>query len=263
MAVPVVKLNNGYSMPAFGLGTWQAVPGDVEKAVKTAIDLGYRHFDCALVYRNEAEVGSAIRQKIKEGAVKREDLFVVSKEHEEFFPKDENGKALLADYDYVDTWKEMEKCVELGLTKSIGLSNFNSQQIDRVLKAATIKPTVNQVECHAYLNQKKLIEFCKSRDIIVTGYSPLGSATRPWAAANDPVLLDDPKLKEIATRLGKTVAQIALRYLVQSGVAPIPKSANPVRLMENINIFDFQLSDEDMKAIDGLHRNFRICGFRE
>ena len=120
----------------------------------------------------------------------------------------------MSDYDYVDTWKQMEKCVEMGLVKSIGLANFNSQQVNRILKDCKIKPAMNQIECHPYLNQKKLREFCKNHDILITSYSPLGSAGRPWATPEEPKLLQDPKLNEIAARTGKSVAQVILRYLV-------------------------------------------------
>lgn len=132
----------------------------------------------------------------------------------ELFPRNADGTIRLSDVDYVDTWKSMEKCVELGLVKSIGLSNFNSQQVTRVLESCKIKPVVNQVECHAHLNQSKLIKFCNERDIVVTAYSPLGSPDRPWAKPGDPQLLEDPKIKSMAEKYGKTPAQVVLRYLV-------------------------------------------------
>nr|CAH7752802.1 unnamed protein product [Callosobruchus chinensis] len=219
--VPKIKLNNGLEIPAFGLGTWKSKPGEVEQAVKDAIDLGYRHIDCAYVYGNEKEVGAALKAKLNDGTVKREDLWVTSKLWNAFHRPDLVEKALKESlknlqldyldlylihwpvaYKYVDTWKALEECVRKGLTKSIGLSNFNSKQIERVLSIATIKPVMDQVECHPYLNQKKLIEFCRSKNIAVTGYSPL----------EDPQLLDDPKLKQLADKYKKTPAQILLRY---------------------------------------------------
>lgn len=132
---------------------------------------------------------------------------------------------MFADYDYVDTWKGMEKCVELGLTKSIGLANFNSQQVERILKVAKIKPVMNQIECHPYLNQKKLIKFCNDRDILVTAYSPFGSASRPLSKSEEPFLLENENLKKIAARLGRTVAQVVLKYLV--GFFYSPSSSSP------------------------------------
>uniref|UniRef100_A0A1B6E9W6 NADP-dependent oxidoreductase domain-containing protein n=2 Tax=Clastoptera arizonana TaxID=38151 RepID=A0A1B6E9W6_9HEMI len=155
-----------------------------------------------------------------------------------------------------DNWKAMESCVKLGLTRSIGLSNYNSQQIERILKVAQIKPVTNQVECHPYLNQKELISFCKEREIILTAYAPLCSPSKSWSQ-DKPKLLEDPRLLKLSERHGKSTAQIVLRYLYQLGTVPIPKSSNEKRLKENINIFDFNLSSEDMKILDSLNENTR------
>jgi len=300
--VPTVKLNNGYNFPVIGLGTYDAgKKGEVEQVVKDAIDVGYRHIDGAMMYQNEEEVGAAINAKIKEGVIKRDDIFVTSKlwntyhkaelvqqalkktlsdmqleyldlylihwpfafkEGGSLMPKDENDKYMLSDIDYVETWKAMEECVKLGLTKSIGVSNFNSEQIERLLKVATVKPVTNQVECHPYLTQNKLIAFCKEREIVITAYSPL---CRPssTSAADWPAPLTDPKIQELAKKYNKSAAQIILRYLIQHETVPIPKSSNKKRLQENIDIFDFELSKQDIAAIDGLNRNTRICTFAE
>ncbi|KAF2894858.1 hypothetical protein ILUMI_11328 [Ignelater luminosus] len=297
MATPTITLNNGQKFPMLGLGTWQSAPGEVEQAIKDAIDVGYRHFDCAMLYGNEAEIGTAIREKIAEGAVKREELFVVTKLWNTFHERHlvvptckkslENfgldyidqylihwpvaqktvgelnvsfpfSNAYGIDYDYVETWKGMEECVKLGLTKGIGLSNFNSKQIERVLNAATIKPVVNQVEVHPNLNQKKLIKFCKDRGLVVTAYSPFGSPTRPWAKPGDPVLsLADPRLVKIGEKYGKTSAQVVLRYLIEIGTVPVPKSSNRKRMMLNIDIFDFKLTSEEIAVIDTFNCNGR------
>jgi len=180
------------------------------------------------------------------------------KEEGTLFPE-EDGKVLYSDADYLDTWKEMEKLVDQGLAKSIGLSNFNSEQLERVLANARIKPATNQVECHPYLNQKKLVEFCTSKGVTITAYSPLGSPDRPWAKPDDPQLLDDPKVKAVAEKYSKTPAQILLRYQVQRGNITIPKSVTKSRIIENAQIFDFELSAEDVTTIDSFDCDGRVC----
>ncbi|XP_019868165.1 aldo-keto reductase family 1 member B1 isoform X2 [Aethina tumida] len=297
-AIPRVKFNNGLDIPIFGLGTWKSKPGEVEQAVKYAIDIGYRHIDCAHVYANEKEVGNAIAAKIKEGVVKREELFITSKlwntyhsqnlvekaikqtlsdlqlsyldlylvhwplgyqEGGDNFPKDDKDQIIFSDVDYVETWKGMEGVCEKGLTKSIGLSNFNKRQIERVLSIATIKPVTNQVECHPYLNQRKLIDYCKTKGITITAYSPLGSPDRPWAKPDDPHLLEDPKLKQLADKYKKSPAQILLRYQVERGIITIPKSVTKSRIQQNFEIFDFSLSKDDMAYLDSFDCNGRLC----
>ncbi|XP_017785972.1 PREDICTED: aldose reductase-like [Nicrophorus vespilloides] len=301
--VPKIKFNNGREFPLFGLGTWKSKPGEVTQAVKDAIDIGYRHIDCAHVYQNEKEVGAAITAKIAEGVVKREDLFITSKlwntfhrpgavepalkvtlsnlgleyldlylihwpfgfkEGENIFPmKEDNSGVDMSDDDYVDTWKAMEEVNAKGLTKSIGISNFNKAQIERLLQSAKIVPATNQVECSPYFNQKRLIEFCRSKGITITAYSPLGSPDRPGYKAGDPQLLDDPKFKEMGAKYGKTAAQIVLRYQVQRGLITIPKSVTKSRIAENFNIFDFELSTEDMAHLDSFDCNGRTCTFAD
>lgn len=177
-------------------------------------------------------------------------------------PKDADGNLVFSDVDYLDTWKEMEKLVDHGLVKSIGVSNFNSEQITRVLENCRIKPVTNQVECSPSLNQKKLIEFCKARDITVTAYSPL---TRPHRYETNkslpkPALLD-PKVTEIGVKYDKTPAQVILRYLVQLGAVPIPKSSNEERIKQNIDIFDFELTPDEVKIMDSFHTGQRSVPF--
>lgn len=174
-----------------------------------------------------------------------------------------DGKLETSDVDYMDTWKEMEKMVEKGLTKSIGLSNFNESQIQRVLDNCKIKPVTNQVECHPYLNQIKLMNFCKSKGITITAYSPLGSPDRPWAKPDDPQLTEDPKIKAIANKYKKTAAQICIKYQLQRGNIVIPKSVTKSRIIENINVFDFELTSEDISTIDTFDCNGRICPLSE
>jgi len=296
--VPLVKLNNGLTIPALGLGTWGSPVGQVTQAVKDAIDAGYRHIDGALVYQNENEVGDGINAKINEGVVKREDLFVTSKlwntfhrpdlvrvglektlkdlktsyvdlylihwplaykEEGELFPNDSNGKVVYSSVDFVDTWRELEKLVDAGLAKSIGLSNFNKAQTQRVLDIARIKPVVNQIECHPYLSQQKLSAYLKSVNIVVTAYSPLGSPNRPWVTKDDPVLLEDPKIVKLATKYNKTPAQVLIRYQLQRGHTVIPKSVTKSRIISNFEVFDFELTEDDLAQINTFECNGRIC----
>jgi len=292
--VQKVTLNDGSKMPILGLGTWLSETGKVTQAVKDAIDIGYRHIDGARCYQNENEVGAGIQAKIKEGVVKREDLYVVSKlwntkhrpdmvvpairktladlgleyldlylihwpvgyleddsGNDNLFPMDPNGKFLPSVVDYVDTWKAMEECVSLGLTKSIGVSNFSAHQISRILEKATIKPAVNQVELHGYLNQKKLEAFCKEKGVQMVAYSPLGSPAIPWETASG-VLLEEPKLKAIAKAHNKSPAQVELRWIIQRGIVAIPKSVTKSRIQENFGVWDFTLSDAEMNDMFSL-----------
>ncbi|XP_076630770.1 aldo-keto reductase 1B-like [Colletes latitarsis] len=302
MAAPTLTLNNGKRIPVLGLGTWQGGddPSVVEQAIRDAVDAGYRHFDCAYIYGNEKEIGKALREKIAEGVVKREDLFITTKlwntshkresvvpmckrsvenfglgyidlylihwpvsyteNAEGLWPVDKQGNPMYGDEDYLNTWRGMEECVKLGLTKSIGLSNFNSQQIDRVLSIAEIKPAMNQIECHPNLNQTKLRQFCAERGIAVTAYSPFGSPLRPWAKPGDPkVTMDAPEIVELAKKYKKSPAQVILRYLVDIGTIPIPKSSSKVRLGQNIDIFDFKLTPQEIAQVDKLDSGIRVC----
>ncbi|EAT44544.1 AAEL004086-PA [Aedes aegypti] len=264
---PMVKLNNGLEMPVLGLGTWLSKEGEGVEAIKAAIDAGYRHIDTAYFYQNEKEVGEAIRAKIEEGVVCREDLFVTTKfidwDTKNLMPYDADGKLQFSDVDYIDTWKAMEKLLKTGKVKSIGVSNFNSEQITRLLAECEIKPVTNQVECNPSLNQRKLTEFCKNLDITLTAYSPLG---RPNYYEKDPdnmpkPALDDPKVIEIGKKYNKTSGQVILRYLVDIGTIPIPKSSNSERIRQNIDIFDFKLTEEEIKIMDGFHTGQRTVPF--
>jgi len=299
--VPKLKLNNGLEMPAFGLGTYGSRGGEGIKAIKAAIDIGYRHIDTAYLYNNEQEIGEAARDKIAEGVVSRDDLFIVTKlwctfhepdkveyacrkslenlgldyidlflmhfpvgfvHHgdEIVWPKNPDGTQETSDVDYLDTWKAMEKLVKLGLVKSIGLSNFNSQQIERVLAAAEIKPVANQVECSPEFNQKKLTKFCKVRDIVLISYSPLG---HPKENLRTPNFIYDQKVLEIAKKHKKTSAQVVLRFLHEIGTVPIPKSVRKERIESNIDIFDFKLSKEDAAVMEGYHTGKRRVGLSD
>uniref|UniRef100_A0AAX7T8L2 alcohol dehydrogenase (NADP(+)) n=1 Tax=Astatotilapia calliptera TaxID=8154 RepID=A0AAX7T8L2_ASTCA len=265
-------LNTGRKMPLIGLGTWKSEPGKVKQAVIWALEAGYRHIDCASIYGNEAEIGEALQEKLgPEKSLRREDVFITSKlwnskhhpddveppPHDVTFPRKEDGTLLYDDTDYKLTWSAMEKLVGKGLVRAIGLSNFNSRQIDDILSVASVKPTVLQVECHPYLAQVELLAHCRDRGLVMTAYSPLGSADRAWKHPNEPILLEEPVISSLAEKYKKSPAQILLRWQTQRGVVTIPKSVTESRIKENIQVFDFTLEAEEMKSIAALTRGWR------
>ncbi|XP_019400252.1 PREDICTED: 3-oxo-5-beta-steroid 4-dehydrogenase [Crocodylus porosus] len=259
-----VALSDGNSIPLLGLGTYsdpkQTCKGACAESVKIAIDVGYRHIDGAFVYKNEHEVGQAIREKIAEGKIKREDIFYCGKPGDVTYPLNAAGKFLYHKTDLCATWEAMEACKDAGLAKSIGVSNFNRRQLEMILNKPGLKhkPVSNQVECHPYFSQPKLLEFCRQHEIVIVGYSPLGtSRDETWVNVSSPPLLKDPVLNAIGKKYNKTAAQVALRFSIQRGVVVIPKSFHPERIKENFQIFDFCLSDEDMKEILALNKNVR------
>jgi len=219
-------------------------PDDVEAACrKTLADLGVDYLDLYLMH-------SPVAFHRGEGSL--------SAARGEGYPRNEDGTFKFSDIHPTTTWLAMEKLVKKGLTKSIGLSSFNSEQIADVLEKGSVKPVTNQVECHPYLGQGKLFAFCKERGITITAFSPLGSPDRPWAKPGEPLLLEDPKIQAIASKHSKSTAQVLIRWQVQRGVVVIPKSVTATRIEENANIFDFQLSSEEMKEIESFDCNGRL-----
>ncbi|MBZ5214376.1 aldo/keto reductase [Bacillus paralicheniformis] len=263
-----ITLNNGSDMPWFGLGVFKVEEGpELVQAVKTAIKHGYRSIDTAAIYGNEEGVGQGIREGLKEAGISREDLFVTSKVWNDDLGYDETIAAYEASLeklglDYLDlylihwpvegrykaAWKALETLYEQGRVKAIGVSNFHVHHLEDLLKDAAVKPVIDQVEYHPRLTQKELQAFCRSHSIQLQAWSPLMQGQ----------LLSHPLLKDIADKHGKTPAQVILRWDLQNGVITIPKSTKAERIAQNADVFDFELTLEEMKQIDGLNENTRV-----
>lgn len=265
--VPLVTLNNGVRIPQFGLGVWQAKEGgEVELAVKTALDAGYRLIDTAAIYGNEIGVGMAV----KGSGLPREDLFITTKLWNDsqgydstLQAFDESLAKLGTDYidlylihwpmprngKFIESWQAMERLCEDKRVRAIGVSNFKPEHLRQLLEGTSIVPAVNQIELHPKLQQLETREFCEQQGIKVESYSPIMRGSE---------LLDDPVLISLADKYQKTPAQVVLRWHIQSGLIVIPKSVTPARIQENIAIFDFELDDEDMAAIAGMNEEQRI-----
>lgn len=177
----------------------------------------------------------------------------------ELFPKNEAGQIRHSNVDLMDTWRAMEDLVDAGLTKSIGISNFNIEQVDYICDNARIKPATNQFEVHPYLLNKELIAHCRSKGLVVTAYSPLGSPGRPWATPEDRFVLKEPKLLAIAEKHNKSPGQILIRYQIQIGNVVIPKSVTKERIISNFDVFNFKLTEEDISEIEGFGYTERVC----
>lgn len=285
--VPEVALRHGNArpMPAIGMGTanFPVVPETIKDAVLAAVELGFRHFDTASMYGTEQPLGDALAEALRRGLVaSREEVFVTTKLwctqcHPDLVLPSLRQSLQNLQLDYVDlylvhwpvslkpgpgvfpvkredaipfdfegVWREMEECYRLGLAKAIGVSNFTTTHLDKILATATVPPAVNQVEMNPVWQQRKLREYCVEKSIHVTAYSPLGGQN--WSGEGNAVL-DSEVLAEIAKARGKSFAQVALRWIYEQGVTPIVKSFSKERLKQNLEIFDWELTDDDLLKI--------------
>ncbi|XP_060228926.1 aldo-keto reductase family 1 member C13 isoform X2 [Meriones unguiculatus] len=256
-----VKLNDGYFIPALGFGTYK--PREVPKsksleAANLAIDAGFRHIDTAFAYQVEEEIGQAIQSKIKAGVIKREDMFITTKlwctcfRPELVRPALERSLKSLQ-LDYVDLY-----VMHYPVPMKAGDDDFPSDNEGKFLLDSVDFCDTWEVECHLYLNQSKLLDYCKSKDIVLVAYGALGTQRyKEWVDQNSPVLLNDPVLCDVAKKNKRSPALIALRYLIQRGVVTLAQSFKENEMKENLKVFEFQLSPEDMKTLDGLNKNFR------
>ncbi|XP_066446255.1 dihydrodiol dehydrogenase 3-like isoform X2 [Eleutherodactylus coqui] len=214
-------------------------------------------------YHSPEWVRRGLEKTLKDVQLEYIDLYIIHfpvefKPGHDLMPTDASGKPIYHNTDIRDTWKAMEDCKESGLVKSIGVSNFNHKQLEYILSMPGLryKPVCNQVECHLFLNQSKLLEFCKSHDIVLVAYGVLGSTRDPnWVDQSAPVLLEDPVLNAIAKKHGCTPAQVAMRHMLQRGIVVLAKSFKAERIKQNLEVFNVKLSEEDMKRLDGLNQD--------
>lgn len=288
---------NNDKMPVLGLGTWKSAKGEVYEVVRQAIEIGYRHFDCASFYGNESEIGKAISDALKNGEVTRADLWITSKLWNNRHKKDEIQTAFettLKDLslDYLDlylihwpvvlqhdvnyaqkgsdlislsevpltqTWQGLIDLKEKGLTKHIGVSNFSIKKINQIIEETGIIPEVLQIELHPFLQQPKLLNYTNEKGIFLTGYCPLGSADRPAVRIleGEPKLFQQKVILDIAQDKGISPAQVILAWAVNRGTSVIPKSVNPERLKQNIESADIELSTDEMEKMNSLDLHYR------
>jgi len=298
MALHSLTLNSGRTIPQVGLGTWLSKVGEAGEAVKAALDIGYRHIDCAMIYGNQEEIGKVFRDTFRSGKIKREDVFITSKiwntyhsyekaseaigiilkdlqvpyldlclihwpmgysEGGDSFPVDKKGKGIYSDVDYLDTWRALEDGVKSEKIRNIGVSNFSIKQLERIFEICTIKPQVVQVEVHPYFPQNALLDWCKKHEIVVTAYSPLANNAHMARQGGEPNLLEEKVVLDIAEKHNKTPAQVLIRWAIQRETVVIPKSVRRTRLEENFDVWNFELDDDEMKLINGIDSNWRIA----
>ncbi|XP_064548361.1 1,5-anhydro-D-fructose reductase [Drosophila montana] len=300
LMAPKIKLSSGYEMPVLGYGTYKMKGYQCLTAIHCAVETGFRHFDTAFCYENEREVGEAIRTQIQMGNVSRENIFLTTKlwnthhdprdvrricekqlealgfdyidlylmhfpvgyKHmcDEILQPMDGNKVQTSDVDYIDTWHAMEELVKLGMVRSIGVSNFNMEQVQRIIQCSSSKPVVNQVEIWPGFMQKDLVDYCRYNGIVVTAYAPLGQPDREM---HSPIYFFSEGMRRLVKKYKRTAAQIVLRYLIDYGVVPIPKAGNPLHIKQNLNIFDFQLNEADTRALRGIKPKDRLVKFDE
>lgn len=288
---PAYTLASGDKMPIIAYGTFRSEPGEVSVAVLEALKAGYRHLDLAHVYGNEEEIGGALKQAFDEGIVSREELFITGKlwnsDHDvDIVPKAAAHSLKNLGLDYfdlylihfpvcwkhtglstpswgaselgttplIDTWRAMEKLVENGVCRNIGVSNWPMLLMHDLVTQAKIQPACNQIEVHVYYQRESLVNYCLSRNICVTAHTPLGGGLANAETWNAPIPLNDPIIMEIAKNHGKSAAQVLLRFLVQRGIVVLPKSMKPERMAQNLDILDFSLTEEEMAKIKALDK---------
>jgi D-xylose reductase len=307
-SLKTLATHDGGQFPTVGLGTWKIPDEVLPTLIPEAVEIGYRHFDCACDYGNEPAVGEGLKNAVSSGQCSRDDLWITSKlwntYHEPkhvraacerslkdlgldeldlylihfpitlayvpfeeryppgwfFDPDTENPAMKHIDVPYAETYGAMEELVDAGLVKRIGVCNLGTAMLRDLKSYARIQPIVNQVEMHPYLTQNNLLRFCQDSDIAVTAFSPFGASSYvPLSMADEnESLFDDPAIESIAAAHGKSVGQIALRWGVQRGTVTIPKTQTAAHLKENLDIYDFELSDDDMLTIDQMNRDRRF-----
>ena len=263
-SVPTISLNNGVEIPQLGFGVFQIPPDETVEATTTALDIGYRHIDTAQMYGNEREVGRAVR----ESGIPRDEVFVTSKLNNNRLERDDILRSfdtrltemgfdyldlflihwpLPAVSDFVARWKVMEEIYASGRVRAIGVSNFQPHHLRTLFAASEVRPAVNQIEVHPYLVQDELRAFDAEHQIVTEAWAPIAKGR----------VNDDPAIREIAARIGRTPAQVTLRWHVQRGDVVFPKSVTRSRIEENFGIFDFELDESAMSAISGVNRDER------
>ncbi|RIW38796.1 aldo/keto reductase [Bacillus salacetis] len=268
MLQSTTQLSNGIQMPLLGLGVFKVEEGpELVHAVNTAIKHGYRSIDTAAIYGNEEGVGRGIREGTQEAGINRSDLFITSKVWNDDLGYEETLAAFEQSLEksgldyldlylihwpvegrYIDAWKALEKLYKDGKIKAVGVSNFQIHHLKTLLMEAVIKPMVNQVELHPRLTQKTLLAFCEKNNIQLEAWSPLMQGE----------ILGHPVLQEIGEKYTKTAAQVILRWHLQNQIVVIPKSTKEKRIIENASVFDFELTEPDMRKIDGLNQDHRV-----